>query len=438
MAHLDDLMLLPDDDLLAALDLHLAGGRGSDPSGADRAAGVRCGRPLFAAVEVADLPPLLRSRAGATGNRYLASVYAYDLDPPEARQRFATAHFRVRFDDPGVIAVGIEADGNAIGLVQGPPGAPGGADQVLAASPIADRLAADLLRRRRAGWLTRLLPRRDEPRSEISGAQSAHFGWRYDDPAGEALTGRSYTMTALLEAPPSVAALTGTLHVDVELLHTVRGRTLRLRAGTETRFDEPLGRTPAPTTAAVRLCMAADIKGYSSLSNPDQVAAQARLVHVLAAARAHAGLAEADVFRQEQGDGQFAVLPGGIDESVVIPRLVAGLDAELRAANEGRPDGDRMRLRAALHRGHLEQAANGWVGNASIGVHRLLDSAEARRHLDEHPRADAVLIVADVVFRDVIAHGFGGLSPDEFTPVTVDMPAKRFVEHAWVRPGTVS
>jgi hypothetical protein len=51
-----------------------------------------------------------------------------------------------------------------------------------------------------------------------------------------------------------------------------------------------------------------------------------------------------------------------------------------------------------------------------------------------------VLVVSDVVYRDVIAHGYGNLSFRGFRPVQVDIPAKNFAEPAWiyVPPGTTA
>ncbi|MBL6280544.1 hypothetical protein JMF97_30885, partial [Micromonospora fiedleri] len=79
----------------------------------------------------------------------------------------------------------------------------------------------------------------------------------------------------------------------------------------------------------------------------------------LAAARAGAGLDEATVVVQAQGDGQFAVLPVGIDESRVIPDLIFGLADALRRTNDGLSAEERVRLRVALHRGLMKPADSG-------------------------------------------------------------------------------
>lgn len=183
---------------------------------------------------------------------------------------------------------------------------------------------------------------------------------------------------------------------------------------------------------AVRLCMAVDVEAYSRFTNVEAVRVQERLIVMLRRVRAYAGIEEAEVGLQPSGDGQFAVLPSGIDESVVIPGLVAGLSFALRDANADLTARAQLRLRVALHRGLLGQAANGWVGNAAIAVHRLLDSAPLRVALRTRQQAEFALLVSDVLYRDVIAHGYQGLAPGLFQATGVDVPAKRFNEQAWL------
>ncbi len=184
---------------------------------------------------------------------------------------------------------------------------------------------------------------------------------------------------------------------------------------------------------AVRLCLAADIERYSRFTNVEAARAQARFLEVLGQAQRHAGLTELDA--EHSGDGRFVVLPPGLDESVVIPNLVVGLSIALRHLNTDLNAHARLRLRVAMDRGLLAPDVNGWVGNAAITVHRLLDSAPLRTALAEEPAVDFALIVADTLYRDVIAHGYPGLPPELFQETTIDIPAKHFAEQAWIYPG---
>jgi|SRR4051794_4464532 hypothetical protein len=138
---------------------------------------------------------------------------------------------------------------------------------------------------------------------------------------------------------------------------------------------------------------------------------------------------------QPQRDGEFTVLPIGIDESAVIPKLIAGLREELRDRDRERAAGERMRLRVAFHRGLVKEAANGWVGGAAIAVHRILNSSPLRQAIDENSQAPYVLGLPDVLFHDVIAHAVEPPLPTDFRPMTVAVPEKEFVEEGWLTVG---
>jgi hypothetical protein len=293
------------------------------------------------------------------------------------------------------------------------------------ASQVAVRTEA--VARARPALLRRLRRRAGSPRAWTTGLQSGTFGWVYDDPRGAALLPRTYGMHALIEVPPTATGLSGVLTVQTEL----SGGAL-LAATID--FSEPfMAETPAG--AAVRLCMAADVVGYSRHTNAVAAELQRDLVDVLAKAREAAGIAESDVRTQPQGDGQFAVLPVGIDESVVIPRVIARLGAGLLDRDRGRAAEDRMRLRVALHRGLVKEEANGWVGTAAIAVHRILDSPQMRTAIKENPIAPYVLGLPDVLYQDVIAHAVEPPLPADFRPMTMALPEKNFVEQGWVMVG---
>ncbi|GAA4719864.1 hypothetical protein [Phytohabitans rumicis] len=411
-------------DILAYADLGTPDERGAHRHGFLRETGVHCGRPLVYPIQPAELPPFLRTRAESTGCRYHGAVFAFDLDALPSGIRYSRARFEVAFGDERALAVQVHADGDALGLLYG-----GGAPTPF--SLTASRVVRAV--RARPGWLARLAPRGGQARAWVSGVQSNAFRWTYDDPRGDTLVPRHYAMHALVEVPPDLSALDGTLGVQVELSASSPTPPAGMREAVP--FVIPLapgGPRPPAEPALVRLCLSADVEGYSRRPNDIAEATQRRLVDVLARARRHAGLDEDGVHRQPQGDAEFAILPAGLDESVVIPRLVQGLAGALRDVNRDLNSLARIRLRVALHRGLMKPGASGWVGSAPIAVHRILDSPPLRAALRDNPASDFVLGVPDVLFQDVIAHSYAGLPADDFTPMTVDLPDKSFVEHAWL------
>jgi hypothetical protein len=288
----------------------------------------------------------------------------------------------------------------------------------------------------------------------VSGLRTNEVGWYLG-----ALSGGGpldFAAHVRLDVPAQLAELTGTLRVEGPVtrprpvfLPPVAGhaRTPALRefalerTGPAPAGPPPVDTLPGPAAvqahelepaAAVRLCFAADIERYSRFRNPEAVRAQQRLIDVLARARHRAGVAEERVETQESGDGLFVVLPTGLDESEVIPALVQGLYTSLAELNADLNEHARLRLRVALHRGHIERGANGWAGTAAVAVHRLLDSQPARLALSGRAEADFVLIVPDSLYQDVIAQGYGLLRPEAFRRVDVSLPAKNFADRAWI------
>jgi hypothetical protein len=358
---------------------------------------------------------VLRRRAERGGDRYAGVIFAFDLDVLPSGERYIGARLDVTLADRHARAVQLAADGDEFGLVQGQ-----------AASAAA--LRAVSATRSRPGLLRRLSRRAGTPRAWTTGVLSGTFGWVYDDPRGATLLPRTYGMHALVEMPSTATDLTGVLTVQAETVD----RTLMTTAVT---FHEPFTGADVPTGAAVRMCLAADVVGYSRRRNAETEELQRDLVRVLSDARRAAGIAESTVRPQPQGDGQFTVFPTGIDESVVIPRMIAALRAALLDRDRGRTADKRMRLRIALHRGLVKETANGWVGTAAIAVHRLLDSPPLRAAIKENPEAPYVLGLPDVLYHDVIAHAVEPPLPSDFRPMTVELPEKDFVEHGWLTVG---
>ncbi|BEL06351.1 hypothetical protein Q0Z83_045420 [Actinoplanes sichuanensis] len=407
------------DEVLGHRPLIATESRDPDSGPAVPVAGVRCGHPLVYPIAAGDLPGPWAARAAATGCRYLGMLLAFDLDLPPAGGRYTAARFEVTLTTPGARAVRLD-DGDSLGVTfEGDPASAVAAGTVRAA-------------RARPGWLRRLTGRTGAPRAWATGVQSPSFGWIYDDPTGELLIPRNFGMHATVEVPAGGTAVTGLITVQAEVTTGRARQSAEVRQAVE--FTEPLvpGEPPEPAGASVRLCMAADVAGYSRRRNDETERIQEQLVESLAQARRAAGIGEEQVRPQPQGDGQFTVLPAGVDESVVIPRLLTALSAALHEINAAADPADRIRLRVALHRGLIKEGRNGWIGTAPIAVHRILDSPPLRHALAEHTDAGYVLGVPDMLYRDVLAHGDGPPAPAELTAMTVELPDKGFHERCWL------
>lgn len=404
---------LTGDEVLGHHALTGAGGRGDGTGGPG--GGVRCGHPLIYPVPPEELPAPLRGRAGMGGHRYVGALFAFDV---EVDAGCSGARFEVSLSGEGCRAVRLDTDGDAFGLVLSGP-----------ASAVAARTMAVA----RPGLLRRLAVRRGGPRVWASGVQSSRFGWGYEVRRG--VLPRTFAMHALLEVPAGLPEVSGLLSVRVASAAgsgEVAGVPFR-----EPLTPERAGGEAEGQGAAVRLCMAADVVGYSRRGNAETEVLQHDLVRVLGQARRAAGIGAGVVRPQPAGDGQFTVLPVGIDESAVIPALLGELGERLAERDRGRPPVEAMRLRVALHRGLVKEAPNGWVGAAAIAVHRLLDSPPLRAAVSDNPAATFALGLPDVLYRDVIVPGVHPPAAD-FREMTVELPEKGFLERGWLYLGPES
>ncbi|MEU9334282.1 hypothetical protein AB0D49_14160 [Streptomyces sp. NPDC048290] len=181
-----------------------------------------------------------------------------------------------------------------------------------------------------------------------------------------------------------------------------------------------------------RLILAVDLVGYSTLDHLRQLAVQQRLVEVMERACAGADVDRAACTRQPQGDGEVLLLPPALDEGRVVPRLVQQLALSLRQMNRDLALDSRLRLRAAMHQGIVQEAANGFVSRAGVRTCRMLDSSAPRTVMETLPACELALVVSESLFEDVLEHGYQGLDPDLFVRYRTDLPAKKFATEVWM------
>jgi hypothetical protein len=182
-----------------------------------------------------------------------------------------------------------------------------------------------------------------------------------------------------------------------------------------------------------RVCVVLDIEKYSSRFNPDHLAMQRQLLTIAERAIGHAQVRWAEVEREGKGDGLLMELPPGINEPQAIAGVINGMKLALSESNLRAQSSRRMRLRMALTQGIRHPGETGAVGDATIAACRLVDSKELRAAMAGYSSSARSLgvIVADDLYRDVVAHGYPGLDPAEFTEVQVEIADKGFAAKAW-------
>jgi len=184
-----------------------------------------------------------------------------------------------------------------------------------------------------------------------------------------------------------------------------------------------------------RMCIAFDLERYSAGTDAAQIEKQRAMAGMVREACDRGALERAHWLRQEQGDGELALLPPGIDEARVITAMWREFREGLHRYNRHANVEARLRMRVAVHEGVAYMADNGFAGAAVNTVCRLRDCNAAKDALSGTD-GDLILIASDRIYRDVIC-GYDAvdLPAAAFTETAIDMPDKGFRATAYIFGG---
>ncbi len=187
-----------------------------------------------------------------------------------------------------------------------------------------------------------------------------------------------------------------------------------------------------------RMCLAFDLERYSAGNDTDQIEKQRAVMAMVRDACERGALERAHWLKQEQGDGELAVLPPGIDEAHVIVALWREFREGLHRYNRHANAGARLRMRVAVHEGMTYIGENGFAGTAINTVCRLRDCHEAKDALSGTD-GDLVLIASDRIYQDVIrGHDALDLPAAAFVETPIDIPDKGFRAVAYIFSGVAA
>ena len=172
----------------------------------------------------------------------------------------------------------------------------------------------------------------------------------------------------------------------------------------------------------------ADIQNYSGRRPLGQLELRRLLSAALDEAAGQSAAGRPRWVRQDQGDGELALVPATVSKPVLVAELIRELRVALDLLNEARNPADRLRLRVAMHYGEVHVDGTGFAGAAPVVASRLLDARELRQALDGEPDANLALILSMPMFEAV--NGYRDIRQRDFTPVPVKV--KGFQHDAWV------
>jgi hypothetical protein len=197
---------------------------------------------------------------------------------------------------------------------------------------------------------------------------------------------------------------------------------------------------PALPTGCSLQCsvVAFDVVGFGDRRRDDdiQLYVRAALYHVLEQAFDAVGVPWQACHREDRGDGVLVVVPALAPTEPLISPLADRVRAGLRRHNKVSSEAAQIRLRMALHAGHVSFDAHGVAGQTLVHAFRLLE-APAFKTAFAATRCELGFVVSDRLYDDVVRHGPGLIDPDLYDAISVSL--KETEARAWVYfpPGAV-
>jgi len=203
--------------------------------------------------------------------------------------------------------------------------------------------------------------------------------------------------------------------------------------------SRPAARTPAPP-ADGQLCtlFAVDIAGFTSPRRDDDIRLylHEKLYEALEKAFDRSGIAWADCFCEDRGDGALIVVPPSIAGKGIIDPLPERLRGLIRRHNHVSCPAAGIQLRAAAHIGPVEHDGHGFVGSDINLLFRMLEARPLKSAL-AGSGAELAMIVSDDVYRSLVCQHPSLVSPDAFQRVSFQVKHTR--ARAWTYlPGVPS
>lgn len=184
--------------------------------------------------------------------------------------------------------------------------------------------------------------------------------------------------------------------------------------------------------------VAFDIAGFGDRRRDDdvQLYVRAGLYRILEESFEDAGVPWRECHREDRGDGVLVVVPALVATESLISPLTERVREGLRRHNKLSSEPAQIRLRMALHAGHVHFDAYGVAGQTLVHAFRLLEAPTFKTAFAATGR-ELGCVVSDRLYDDVIRHGPGLIDPDLYDAISVSV--KETEARAWVHfpPGAV-
>jgi tetratricopeptide (TPR) repeat protein len=179
-----------------------------------------------------------------------------------------------------------------------------------------------------------------------------------------------------------------------------------------------------------RTVLVVDVAGFGDRrrTNEHQVTVRAGLYVALRHALDGIGIAWADCYHEDRGDGVLVLVPSEAPKAVLVESFPQRLVEALHDYNNGRAPEEQIRLRVALHAGEVRYDDHGVTAVSINLAFRLLDASQLKSTLAGSLGVLAV-IVSSWFFDEVVRHS-GASLPDTYRQVRVKN--KETNTNAWI------
>jgi hypothetical protein len=181
----------------------------------------------------------------------------------------------------------------------------------------------------------------------------------------------------------------------------------------------------------LRAMVAFDMCSFGDLRRTidDQMYVRDCMYGMIVTAFRAAGIPWESCHDEDRGDGLIMVIPAEFPTSLLVEAVAVALRKMLRLHNRRHSELSQIRLRMAVHAGHLAHDGKGMVGRTPVHLARLLDASEFKAALAA-TSADLGLIVSDYVYDEVVLAGIGFMEPEDYHRLQIEIKETRCP--AWV------
>jgi hypothetical protein len=174
-----------------------------------------------------------------------------------------------------------------------------------------------------------------------------------------------------------------------------------------------------------------DVVAFGDRRRDDDVQVHVRteLYRILREAFDRSAVAWHGCHHEDRGDGVLVIVPPLVSVELLIDPLIDRVRAGLRRHNKLSSEAAQIRLRMALHAGHVRFDEHGVAGHALIHVFRMLEAPTFKTAFAASG-SELGLIASDRLYEEVIRHGPGLIDPGVYEPVHVSVKETR--TQAWV------